>query len=133
MQDYFEKICMYVILSDIISEIAAWLFLYFKYKRETKNVSTVGYKGFTLKEFFQISLPIAINRYTTSFLRTIENILIPNKLAMFTLSREIALAEFGYLKGMALPLTFFPASFLTALSTLLMPETSEAATLHQGN
>lgn len=133
MEDNLEKICMYVILSDIISEIAAWLFLYFKYKRETKNVSTVGYTGFTLKEFFQISLPIAINRYTTSFLRTIENILIPNKLAMFTLSREIALAEFGYLKGMALPLTFFPASFLTALSTLLMPETSEAATLHQGN
>ena len=133
MEENLEKICMYVILSDVISEIAAWLFIYLKYRKETKRLSYKEHNVFSLKEFFQISLPIAINKYTTSILRTVENILIPNKLALFTLSREVALSEFGYLKGMALPLIFFPASFLTALSTLLMPETSEAATLHQGN
>lgn len=128
-----EKICMYVILSDVISEIVACIYLYFKYKKENIKVSTKGYEGFKLKEFFQISLPITINKNMTSILRTIENILIPNKLSVFTLSREVALSQFGYLKGMALPLTFFPASFLTALSTLLVPETSEAKALDNEN
>ena len=128
-----EKVCMYVILSDIISEILACVYLFFKYKKENIKVSTNGYDGFKLKEFFQISLPITINKNLTSILRTIENILIPNKLALYTLSREVALSEFGYLKGMALPLTFFPASFLSAFSTLLVPETSEAKALDNEN
>lgn len=132
-QKDLEMVCKYVIISDIVSEIASCVFLYFKYKKETKKVDTKGYESFKLKEFFQISLPITLNRSITSILRTIENILIPNKLALFTLSREFALAEFGYLKGMALPLAFFPASFLSAFSTLLVPETSEAKSLDKGN
>lgn len=32
------------------------------------------------------------------------------------------MTQYGNLKGMALPLLFFPFSFLTALSGLLMPE-----------
>lgn len=133
MNQNLEKVCMYVILSDIISEALACIFLYYKYKKETRKVSIKGYDGFKLKEFFQISLPITINKNMTSILRTIENILIPNRLALFTLSREVALEQFGYLKGMALPLAFFPASFLTAISTLLVPETSEAKALHNKN
>lgn len=35
------------------------------------------------------------------------------------------------LKGMAMPLLFFPSSFLTSMSTLLIPEISEASALHQ--
>lgn len=132
-QKELEKVCMFVIFSDIISEIFACAFLYFNYKKETKNTNTKNYTGFKIKDFFQISLPITINKNVTSILRTIENILIPNKLTAFTLSREVALSEFGYLKGMALPLVFFPASFLSALSTLLVPETSEANTLSNKN
>ena len=124
---------MYVILSDIISEAFACIFLYYKYKKETIKISAKGYEGFKLKEFFQISLPITINKNITSILRTIENILIPSKLAVFTMSYEVALEQFGYLKGMALPLTFFPASFLSAISTLLVPETSEAKALQNKN
>lgn len=128
-----ERICMYIILSDIISEIMACILVYLRYKREMKGITCEKYEGFKLGEFFQISFPIAINKYMTSILRTIENILIPNQLALYTLSREVSLAQFGYLKGMALPLIFFPASFLTALSNLLMPEASEASALKQKN
>lgn len=35
------------------------------------------------------------------------------------------------LKGMAMPLLFFPSSFLSTLSTLLIPEISEAHTLNK--
>ena len=39
-----------------------------------------------------------------------------------TLHRAEAVAQYGSLKGMALPLIFFPFSVLAALSGLLMPE-----------
>lgn len=128
-----EKVCMLVILSDMISEAASCIFVYIKYNKETKKISTKNCKGFKLKDFFDISFPVAIDKYITSILKTIENILIPNMLTIFTLSREVSLSEFGYLKGMALPLIFFPASFLTAISTLLIPEASEAKVLNQGD
>ena len=38
------------------------------------------------------------------------------------------MAQYGALKGMALPLLFFPFSVLTALSGLLMPEITRAHT-----
>lgn len=126
-----ENVCMLVILSDMISEAASCIFVYLKYKKETKKFSARGYKGFKFRDFFDISFPVAIDKYTTSILKTIENILIPNMLTFYTLSRELSLSEFGYLKGMALPLIFFPASFLTAISTLLIPEASEAKVLNQ--
>lgn len=131
--DSLEKICMYIILSDIISEAMSCIFVYINYKKEMKGINASKSSGFKLKEFFQIAFPITVNKYITSILRTIENILIPSQLALYTLSREVSLSQFGYLKGMALPLIFFPASFLTALSSLLIPETSEASTLKQKN
>ena len=46
-------------------------------------------------------------------------------------SKSGGVAAFGKLKGMALPLLFFPASFLSATSTLLIPEISSAVAAGQ--
>lgn len=62
----------------------------------------------------------------TSVLRTVENVMVPGCLALYTLSRETALSQYGALKGMAMPVIFFPFSFLATLSTLLLPEITEA-------
>lgn len=62
----------------------------------------------------------------TSVLRTVENVMVPGCLAVYTLSRETALSQYGALKGMAMPVIFFPFSFLATLSTLLLPEITEA-------
>lgn len=130
-KESLESVCMLIILSDMISEAASCMFVYLKYRKETKNFNPKGHNGFKLSEFFDISFPVALDKYITSILKTIENILIPNMLTIYTMSRELSLSQFGYLKGMALPLIFFPASFLTAISTLLIPEASEAKVLKQ--
>jgi stage V sporulation protein B len=77
------------------------------------------------KELLRISFPLLISRYCTSFLRTGENILVPKTLSD-SLSYSTALSRFGAVKGMALPVLFFPSSVLNALSALLLPEMSEA-------
>ena len=84
-----------------------------------------------LRELLSIATPITAGRYLNSALRTVENLLVPNCLTQYSGSKERALSEFGMLKGMAMPILFFPSSFLSAFSTLLIPEVSEAAVLNQ--
>ena len=73
-----------------------------------------------------------LHPYTRRELYAAESSLIPLALALYTGSRAVAMTQYGNLKGMALPLLFFPFSFLSALSGLLMPEITRTHTRHDG-
>lgn len=127
--------CALIMISDVIAESSSCLYSFFKYIKYRKNVKTTNLiarkKGRILIKFFSVAIPVAAIRYVNSFLHTIENILVPNKLRDFHTSHERALEEFGIIKGMAIPILFFPASFISAISTLLLPEISTANELNQ--
>ena len=80
-----------------------------------------------VRRILHISVPITSGRYLNTALRTAENILVPKNLAKYPHSGELALSQFGMIKGMALPILFFPSTLLNSISTLLIPEMSEAA------
>ena len=127
--------CMAVLIGDTLAETASCLYLGCSYmldkrRLRTPTVNRQQTKG-VVRKLLAIALPITAGRYLNSILRTIENILVPNCLTRYNSSKEQALSEFGMLKGMAMPLLFFPSSFLTSMSTLLIPEISEASALHQ--
>ncbi len=132
--------CLAVILGDSLAEMVSCLFMtggYLLDQRHIRHITPTSgcetpRRG-VLYRIMEIALPITAGRYLNSALRTVENILVPNKLTVFNHSTEQSLSEFGMLKGMAMPLLFFPSSFLSSLSTLLIPELSEAHTLHQQN
>lgn len=127
--------CMAILLGDALAEIVSCFYQTVGYlidrRRMMQISSSAAASGHILRRLLGIAVPITAGRYLNTALRTIENVLVPAKLAQFCLSQEKALASFGALKGMAMPLLFFPASFLNALSTLLIPEISEASALHQ--
>lgn len=129
--------CTIIMISDVIAESSSCAYSFFKYFKYRKNVKANNLinkkKEKVLNKFFSVSIPVAATRYVNSFLHTIENILVPNKLRDFHSSHEKALEEFGIIKGMAIPILFFPASFISAISTLLLPEMSEANELQQKN
>lgn len=117
-----------IILADVLSEIVSCLFILIKFQKEklkTDFYDEKAIKGNETKEILRISSPILLSRYSNSILRTGENILVPKTLSN-TLSYSTALSSFGAIKGMALPVLFFPSSVLNALSALLLPEMSEA-------
>ena len=68
-----------------------------------------------------ISLPLSAASYMNSILRTVENTLIPARLLLYGLPSETAISLYGMIKGMVLPLLFFPSSILTSMSSLLIP------------
>lgn len=128
--------CLAVMLGDTVAEWTSCAYLAICYRIDKKLMQEelpmrAGSRPPVIKRLLAIAAPITAGRYLNTVLRTIENILVPNSIAAYNGSKERGLSEFGALKGMALPLIFFPASFLSALSTLLIPEISSANALHQ--
>lgn len=128
--------CAAVMIADTLAETASCLHLWIGYLGDRRRISDspetkTAVKPRILRRLLAIAVPITAGRYLNTSLRTVENLLVPNCLTRFTRSRERALSEFGMLKGMAMPILFFPSSLLSAFSTLLIPEISEAAVLHQ--
>lgn len=121
--------CGAVLLGDTVSEIASvlllWLLLAID-KRKLDSLSGRTRPPYKIsKAVAHIALPITAGRYLNTALRTVENLLVPRGLQSYGGSN--ALSQFGMIKGMALPILFFPSTLLNSLSTLLIPEISEAA------
>lgn len=114
-----------VILADTVSEIFSFLFCLFLFLKQNGSLWGTGTTKKEQKEILRIASPILASRYSTTALRTAESSLTPYCLSK-TLTKTTALSRFGAVKGMALPVLFFPSSILSALSSLLLPEMSEA-------
>ncbi len=125
-----EYACAAVFLGDTLAEAISCIYIYIRYKldfNKLKISSTSTRKPYRLlPAISHIALPITSGRYLNSLLRMIENILVPICLTNSALGGN-GISLFGMIKGMALPILFFPSTLLNALSTLLLPEMSEAA------
>ncbi|MCQ2440792.1 MAG: oligosaccharide flippase family protein [Clostridia bacterium] len=123
--------CGAVLLGDTVAELASAVYLALLYlfdKRKLKNLSGRARPPFKIvKAVAHIAVPITLGRYLNTALRTAENILVPKCLSKNRTTGQNALSQFGMIKGMALPILFFPSTLLNSLSTLLIPEMSEAA------
>ncbi len=123
--------CAVVILGDTLAEIISCAYIYIRYRfdfhslKDTNNTNNAAKN--IVSEISHIALPITSGRYLNSFLRTIETVLVPICLSNSHLHNN-GVSLFGMIKGMALPILFFPSTLLSALSTLLLPEISESVT-----
>ena len=124
--------CAAVLLGDTIAEIISALYLFILYIADKKRLSDLSGRPrppySITRSVLRIAAPITSGRYLNSGLRTIENLLVPKALGKFSGATN-PLGLFGMIKGMALPILFFPSTLLNSISTLLIPEMSEAAAL----
>lgn len=113
-----------IVLSNTLSEGVSCLMLALLCKRGRPKGTPIPPEKGAIR---RIALPVAASRYLSTALHSTENMLIPLAIARYTGDYSVGLAQFGALKGMAIPLLFFPASFLTALSSLLVPEVTDTS------
>ncbi len=103
---------------ELFSFVLTWL-LYISdkkpYKKSNSKADNMIFK------ILEISLPLSATSYLNAILRTVENTMIPGRLLLYGLSAETAMSLYGMIKGMVLPILFFPSSFLTSLSSILIP------------
>ena len=123
-----EFACVAVVGGSCIAEALSFLLSFLLYKFDMKKqIGRDGHapKGLTAR-LLQIALPVAFTAYVKSGLVTVEHLLIPRGLQYFGQSREEALASYGYVQSMALPVVLFPMAILTSFTGLLIPEFAEA-------
>lgn len=78
------------------------------------------------RRILRIALPLAVADDLRSGLNTIENLIVPKRLSLFSGTTD-ALADYGILHGMVFPVLMFPSAILFSLAELLVPEFSRCA------
>lgn len=72
-----------------------------------------------------IALPLAATAYARSGLSTVQHLLVPTGLRASGLNTEAALAGYGAIQGMALPVILFPSCVMLAVAELIVPKLTE--------
>ena len=120
--------CAAVLLGNTVSEgVSCGIMLAFAARTpEFRARPDAPLHPYTRKELYDILWPVEGSRMLASALQAAESSLIPCTLTLYTGSRAEAMAQYGSLKGMALPLLNFPFGLLGSLAVLLMPEITQA-------
>ena len=124
-----EYACLSVVGGASLAEFGSFFLSFGMYlhdkrkhlKNKDKNKKHTGLAKYMLS----ITLPVALSSYFRSALVTIEHMLIPVGLRKNGANTEQALAAYGTLHGMALPLVLFPGAITFSFASLIIPEVAE--------
>ena len=103
--------CCAVLIGNTVSEAVSCgiMALFARQEPSFRPCADDPPRGYTSRELWEIVLPVTGSRLVASALQAGESVLIPACLAAYLGTRAEAVAQYGSLKGMALPLIFFPA------------------------
>ncbi len=118
-----ERACACVVLGSGVSALFTILCLAVLRHREH---SQSGPRMPIRSRLLNTALPLAAADNLKAGISTLENLLVPKRLAMY--AGEISpLGAFGRVCGMVFPILMFPAAILFALAELLIPELARCA------
>lgn len=133
-----EYACLAIVGGGALAEGASLITSYVLYvfdkniiskAKRTKNVSDKGnFKG-DFSKVWSLALPVAVGSYARQGLLTAEHLAIPGSLRRYGLDPSGALAAYGVMHGMVMPLVLFPSAVLYSFAGLLIPELSECMAL----
>lgn len=116
-------VCAGVTASDILS-LALMLAFYLGDRR--KYGSRTGENIRLTGRMLSVALPLAVSAYARSALSTLEHLLVPRGFRKSGLSADAALAGYGVIQGMAMPVLSFPSCLLSSLAENVIPELTGA-------
>lgn len=113
-------------LGITVTEIVCFIVAFIEFIFDRRIYKTTRYRGYATEKVAKMALPIAFSQYVRSFLLSVEHSMIPRRLVKSGNTESEALASYGYLHGMALPIILFPMTPLSSFSGLLVPEFAES-------
>ncbi len=124
--------CCAVVIGTTGAEIISCIYTYVLYRLSIRKMEG---KPERVPKFFRklalIALPVTGSSCLRSGLSAVENSLIPTGLRKNGANYTRALSLYGTISGMVMPVITFPSIFIMPLSTLIIPEISQARA--QGN
>lgn len=124
--NYIKYACAIIVGGGALAEIASFIIALMLFVLDRKEKSHKKHSGGLTRQLFKITVPVSVAAYLRSGLTTLEHVLIPKGLRANPISADAALASYGVLCGMAMPIIMFPTAFLYSFTGLLIPEFSEA-------
>lgn len=132
-----EYACFAAVCGIVLGEGGAFFYTFFHYLHKKRRWKFIRKPAISSVACFSLilsmAIPLSAIRITGSLLSTLENILIPQRLALYGSSSQDPLASYGELTGMVLPLLMLPSALLMAFSVSLVPEISEACAISENN
>ena len=117
-----------IVLGVTVSETCSFTYLFlFRYIPQRRNKAPflpTESKKDSMTSLINVTLPISLSVYLTSILHTAETLLIPYVFESYSGDRSRALSQFGVIRGMVIPILFFPFAFLGSLVSVFTPEIS---------
>ena len=122
-----ERRCAAVTLGRTGADVFSVLLMAAVYLHDRRRHYRPGESGGKLSSrMLRLAVPLALSAYTRSALTTLQQLLVPRGLRAAGLSADTALAGYGVVQGMVLPLLFFPSCLLGAAADLIVPELTAA-------
>lgn len=115
--------CFFLSAVSAGSDVLCFLLLLGQFLAEQRSLPPAGDSA--MPRVIGMAVPLAFSAYIRQALLTVEHILIPERLCKGGSTRAEALASYGVLHGMAMPVLLYPMAPLTSFSGLLVPEFAE--------
>lgn len=110
-----------MLASEVFSFLALLLLLLASLPRREGRCRTP-----MLPSLLRITVPLSLSSYARSALSTAQHLLVPRGLRLFGGGAQAALAAYGVIQGMSLPILLFPAALIAVIADLIVPELTEA-------
>ena len=117
-----ESACLALVLGSILSEILSTCYSYFMYRLDIYKKKNLPCQKSFFRKIFGITIPVTSTSCIRSGLSTLKQLLVPTRLEKYGTSCETALAQYGVISGMAMPIILFPSALISSFSSLLIPE-----------
>ena len=118
-----ERACLCVILGNSLGACLTLGCLVYLRLREGAET---GPRIPVARRLADTALPLAVADDLKTGINTVENLMVPKRLALCRLVED-PLAAFGVVSGMVFPVLMFPSCILFALAELLIPELARCA------
>jgi stage V sporulation protein B len=114
--------CVFIVLSGLAAETLSCLYLGTLYLIDKRRYRGARHSKDLTRRMFRIAVPLALSSYIRSGLSTVKHLMIPIGLEKFGGDRKVALAQYGVIHGLVLPVIYFPSALIGAFSALVIPE-----------
>lgn len=118
-----ELSCAAIVSGGVAADLLCAVLMAAAYLADAKRHAVSGGRGTRqTARMLAIAMPLAVSAYARSALGTIEHLLVPGGLRRAGYTADSALAGYGVIQGMALPIVLFPACLMGAVSEIIVPE-----------
>ncbi len=126
--------CCTTVIGTTAAEVVSFIYSLLCYNADIRGYCKEKEKVQGMyRKMLPIALPVTANACTRSGLSAAENALVPYGLRRFGNSGSQALAQYGTVSGMSLPVLTFPSVFIIPFASLVIPEIAEARVKHHEN